>query len=374
MVSREEAFAKDIGPREGRGRHPDLHGGGSRGAVLAAALDGVAPDGEEGEPFEGGLAALAEGDGLAAMVGAGVAEQEIGEVDGEERVAACAAQRGGGDVVADACAELGASAHASQGAAVGGVIVGVELERAGGEVAGQDRGEKRVDARFYGFRIGPAELALEERPASALVGAHGALAAQGAVGEVVEEPGVCADGEVGVEGEELGELEGLEAVDDEGFAQGVAAEERGVKEEAVAAEACDEADDGRVRGMERAGDLSQRSALGDEGGDGEREVSMSEPVGVGEGLGGEAPVAVGAAEGLDAPLVGWPAEEAEADEAPLRVRAMEAAARVGAAGGLKAPATPDGMSTQGSHAPRRSARRAARGWKAPKVNKKGLVN
>lgn len=151
-------------------------------------------------------------------------------------------------------------------------------------------------------------------------------------------------------------------------------EERGVKEEAMAAEACDEAGDGRVRGVERAGDLTQRGALGDEGGDGAREVAMAKPVGVGEGLGGEAPVAVGAAEGLDAPLVGRPAEEAEADEAPLRVRAMEAAARVGAAGGLKAPATPDGMSTLGSHAPRRSAQRAARGRKAPKVSKKGLVN
>jgi hypothetical protein len=53
---------------------------------------------------------------------------------------------------------------------------------------------------------------------------------------------------------------------------------------------------------------------------------------------------------------------------------MEAAARVGAAGGLKAPATPDAMSTLGSHAPRRSARRAARSPKARDVSKKGLVD
>ena len=77
----------------GSGCHPDLHRGRGRGPVLAAALDGIAPDGEEGEAFEGRLAALAEGDGLAAMVGAGVADEQIGEVDGEERVAAGAAQR-----------------------------------------------------------------------------------------------------------------------------------------------------------------------------------------------------------------------------------------------------------------------------------------
>ena len=246
MVLGEEAFAQDIAPGQGPGRQPDLHGGGGGGAVLAPALDSVAPDGEEGEALERGLAALAEGDGLAAMVGAGVADQQIGEVDGEERVAAGAAQRGGGDVVADAAAQLAMSPHAAQRAAVSRVIVGVEVERAGGEVVGQDRGEERVDARFDGLRVGPAELALELGSARLLEWGHGALAAQRAVGEVVEEPGVSADGEVGVEGEELGELEGLEAVDDEGFAQGVAAKQRGVEEEAVTAEASDESDDGGV--------------------------------------------------------------------------------------------------------------------------------
>ena len=191
-------------------------------------------------------------------------------------------------MVADAGAQLRVGAQATQRAAVGGVIVGVEHERARREVAGEDRGEKRVDARFDGLGIGPAEEALELGAARLLAVGHGALAAQRAVGEVVEEPGVGADGEVGVEGEELGELEGLEAVDDEGFAQSVVAKERGVEEEAVAAEAGDEADDGGVRGMERAGDLAQGGALGDEGGDGAREVAMAQPVGVGEGLGGEA--------------------------------------------------------------------------------------
>jgi hypothetical protein len=36
---------------------------------------------------------------------------------------------------------------------------------------------------------------------------------------VVEEPASGAHGQVGVEGEELGELERLEAVDDEGFGE-----------------------------------------------------------------------------------------------------------------------------------------------------------
>ena len=125
--------------------------------------------------------------------------------------------------------------------------------------------------------------------------------------------------------------------------------------------------------MKGASDLTQGGALGDEGGDGAREVAMAQPVGVGEGLGGEAPVAVGAAEGLDEALVGGPAEEAEANEAPARVRAMEVTARVGAAGGLKAPATPGGLSTLGSHTRGQSARRAARGRKAHGVSKNGLV-
>ena len=352
MVSGEEACAQDIAPSERLGRDPDLHGGRGHRPVLAASLDGVAPDGEEGEAFEGGLAALAEGDGLAPMVGAGVSDQEISEVDGEERVAAGAPQRGGRDVVADAGVELRMPAQAAQGATVGGVIVGVEHEGAGGQVAGQDRGEERIDARFNRLRVGSAKETLELGPVEFLAVGHGALAPQGAVGEVIEEPGVGADGEVGVEGEELGELEGLEAVDDEGFAQGVTPKERGVEEEAVTAKASDEADDGGVGGVERAGDLSQGGALGDEGGDGAREMAMSEPVGVGEGLGGEAAVAVRAAEGLDAALVGRPTEVTEADEAPARVRVMEAAARVGAAGGLKTPATPDGMSTLISHARR----------------------
>jgi hypothetical protein len=72
---------------------------------------------------------------------------------------------------------------------------------------------------------------LEVSPAHSLLRGHGALAAQRAVGEVVEEPGVGADGEVGVEGEELGELEGLEAVDDEGFGEGRWS--RSLEEEAV---------------------------------------------------------------------------------------------------------------------------------------------
>ena len=352
MVSGEESLAEDLAPREWPGCEPDLHGGRGRGSVLAASLDGVAPDGEEREPFESGLAALAEGDRLAAMVGAGVSDQQIGEVDGEERVAAGAPQRGGRDVVADAGAQLRMPAQASQRAPVGGVIVGVEHERAGGQVTGQDRGKERMDARFHGLRVGSTEETLELGSAQLLAVGHGALATQRAVGEVIDEPGMAADGEVGVEGEELGELEGLEAIDDEGFAQGVTAKERGVKEEAMAAESSDESDDGGVRGVERASDLPQGGALGDEGGDGAREVAMAQPVGVGEGLGGEAPVAVAAAEGLNAPLIGGPAEVPEANEPPTRIRAMEAAARVGAAGRLKAPATPDGMSTLSSHARR----------------------
>jgi hypothetical protein len=96
---------------------------------------------------------------------------------------------------------------------------------------------------------------------------------------VVEEPAVGAGGEVGVEGEVLGELEGLEAVDDEGFVEAGTPEQLAVEEEAVAAEACGVAANGGVRGSEGAGDLTEGSALAEEGGDGEEQVTATEPVG-----------------------------------------------------------------------------------------------
>jgi len=90
------------------------------------------------------------------------------------------------------------------------------------------------------------------------------------VGEAVEEPARGADGEVGVEGEELGVDEGFEAVDGEGFGEGEAAEGRVVEEHAVAGEAQEMAADGGVGGCQSAGGLAQASAFGDEGDDGMR--------------------------------------------------------------------------------------------------------
>lgn len=105
----------------------------------------------------------------------------------------------------------------------------------------------------------------------ALRSGHGTLAPQRAVGEVVEEPAPGTGGEIGVEGKELGVLEGLEAIDDEGFGHGEAAEQ----------------------------------------------IATAEPVGGGEGGGAEAATAGSAAEVLEATPIGWSNVVAVTDKVPV---------------------------------------------------------
>jgi len=60
-------------------------------------------------------------------------------------------------------------------------------------------------------------------------------------------------------------------------------EESEVEEEAVTGEAGDMPGDGGVGDMMDAGELTQRGAFGDPGGDGEKEGAATEPVRGGEG-------------------------------------------------------------------------------------------
>ncbi len=257
----EQSAAEEASPGPGDGAESCHHGCGLRRALifLPPGFDVVAPDQEDGETFEGSLAALAEGDGLASMIGAGVTQQQIEEVDGEEGVALGAAGGSRGYVVVDVGSEGVSLAQAAESAAVGGMVIGVEDQGVVSDMR-EERGKQGRHAELDGLWVRATEGAFEEGPFADLVWGHGALAAQRAVGEVVEQPAASADGEVGVEGEELGELEGLEAVDDEGFGEGEGVQEQLMEEEAVASATGEGARDGGVGGIEEARDLAQASA------------------------------------------------------------------------------------------------------------------
>ena len=111
-----------------------------------------------------------------------------------------------------------------EGRVGGGVPVGGEVEEEGGEGGGEGA-SRGFPAGFEGF------------PGGFLVGAHGAFAAEGGMGDTVDELGGFAYGEVDVVGEELAAVEAFVAVSAEVFLEGVGAEAVLVEEEGVAAEA-----------------------------------------------------------------------------------------------------------------------------------------
>lgn len=187
-----------------------------------------------------------------------------------------------------------------ESATVGGMVVSVQVEK--GEARGE--GAKEIDdADLDGLGIGPAETGLELAAAAFLLSGHGSLAPQRAVGEVQDHPAIGGNGEIEVEREELGELEGFEAIDDDGLPEHGSLEEGAVKEEAVTAGAAEVAQDGRVGDAEETGDLADARSLGGEPCDQGKEIAPAQPVGRGEGAGGEASTAGGAAEALEAVLV-----------------------------------------------------------------------
>ena len=179
---------------------------------------------------------------------------------------------------------------------------------------------------FHRLGVGPSEGGLQHLPASFLRRGHGAFAPQRAVGEVIEEPGLRPDGEVEVEGEELGVLEGLEAIDDERFANGPAGDHLLVVEQAVASGSSELAGDGGVGDVEETGHLAQAGPFGGELGEARQEIAPAQPVVGGEGAGGEAPPAVAAAKALEPPSVARPPVEAVPHHAPVGPGSIEPAA------------------------------------------------
>ena len=227
--------------------------------------------------------------------------------------------------------------QAVEGSGVGGMIVTMKDQGRARRQATHQRIQECRDPELDGLGIRASEGLLELSAPPALEGCHRSLATERAVGEVIEEPALGSGGEVGVEGEVLGELEGLEAVDGEGFRDGPVAQELAVEEEAVSTEAGGMASDGGVGGAEGASDLTEGGTFTEEGGDGQEEIATAEPVGGGEGGGREATPAGATAEVLEATAVGGSDVVTIADEVPPRSGDVEPAARVGAARGMEAP-------------------------------------
>ncbi len=88
-------------------------------------------------------------------------------------------------------------------------------------------------------------------------------------------PALCTDSEVEVKGEELGELEGLETVDDEGFVDRAVGEDLPMEEEAMSAGPGEVAHDSCVGDVKDSSDLAQTWTFGGELGDGAEQVAAS---------------------------------------------------------------------------------------------------
>ena len=220
------------------------------------------------------------------------------------------------------------------GSGVGRVTVADQVEGASGTAQRQERfedtgGGARVAATMPPRGTPPEPLLL------ALRAAAGASMRRGV--ETVDEPGVGANGRGDAEGEVLGELEGLEVVEDDRFCKAAV---KGGKspceeEEGVATEARAQTGDGGGGAAEGAGELAVCGAGLEAGGNGYQQLGALEEVGEGEGLAGEGAATGQAEEAGDAVEAGVGVEavatEAERSGA-VTVGGTEA---MGAEGGLE---------------------------------------
>jgi len=233
--SREPPPREQIAPLQRSWGQSDDHGRGLDRMVFLAPLDEVAPDGEDRHPLDRPLPPLAERDGLPPVIGPAVAEKEIGQIDREEWILSGPRSCGEGPMVEDPGRPLPA-AEPPDRSPVGRVFIALQAE------PGRDLGIGRLAPRstkaaVFAARkpagghvqefengildrlgIGPAQAVFQKGSFLPLPGRHPSLSPQGTVGEVVEEPALAPGGQVEMEGEELGELEGLEAVDGDRFA------------------------------------------------------------------------------------------------------------------------------------------------------------
>src|SRR3989442_15803278 len=89
----------------GEGQRPALEPQALRGGGIVGPfgerLDEVAPDLQEGQTLGGTLAPLAEGDGLALVISAAVADEQVEQVDREQWVARGTPGAAGGHVMSE---------------------------------------------------------------------------------------------------------------------------------------------------------------------------------------------------------------------------------------------------------------------------------
>jgi len=138
---------------------------------------------------------------------------------------------------------------------VGGMVIAMQGQDRSGH-GRQQRSEQGGDGALDRLGIGPTPEALELLAPLPLVTGHGALAAQGTVGEVVDGPAVGAHGEVGVKREVLGVFEGFKAIDHKGLGKGMAFDHGMMKEQAMTAGAGEMAHGGLVGDAQGPGNLS----------------------------------------------------------------------------------------------------------------------
>ncbi len=244
-------------------------------ALLGARLHVVAPHQPDGRPVQRALTPLGEGDRLPLVVGPAVAEQQVGQVDREQRVAgAPGCPRRRRPVLDPAVAE------SAEGLGVGRVFVRVDGGHAPG---GDDAGDEFFHRAARGLGVGSPVTALELGALAPLRRRHRAAAAQLGVVEAVDEVR-GADQEVQVEGPVLPALEAAKAIEDQRLARRPARAQRLVQQQAVAPEALRLALEGGVRDAELPRDLAQPRAAEQAGEERAQQLRALEPVGGGEGL------------------------------------------------------------------------------------------
>src|SRR5512139_388572 len=276
MAPGEQALREHLARAEASGEQAEDDRRGLVATVLRARLQGVAPHGPDRRPVERPLAPLREGDRLALVVRARVAQQELRQVGREQGVARGAARPRRGGAMADV-----AIREPGQGPRVGLVLVGGDLcPRPGWD----DASHELLHSLARGLGVGPPVGGLELAAPHPLGRSQGAATAKLRVAEAVDVVR-GADQEVELEGPVLAVLEGPQAVEHERLARGGVPRPQPLEEEqAVASEALALALDAAVGETELAGDLAQRRAAYQPMKERREQARVLQPVGGAEGL------------------------------------------------------------------------------------------
>jgi hypothetical protein len=148
---------------------------------------------------------------------------------------------------------------------------------------GHNAAHQLLDGLLRGAGVGASVAGLEPDSLALLAGSHAAAAAQLGLVEAVDVVR-GADQEIEIEGPVVAGLQGAEAVEGQGLGGGGARPQVLVEEQAVAAQALDQALDGGMGHPELECDLAQAGAGEDAVVGGLQQLGVLEPVAGGEGL------------------------------------------------------------------------------------------